>query len=202
MTQKTELECLQDIPNIDALSQNFTFIDDLTLRKNIAIVFQYIIFLITLEKNHSLPGAVSYVIYKDMIIHTASITESLLCYGLKKALEKGKTTIETMDIEENIYKDFIKIREISSTEIVGGVTKVKKYVEPQDMQFNDLIPAAIHIGLINPAFENELKIIRQSRNRVHLSSLSRVDNLYTKEEVDNMFATVKKLKTSIISYLN
>ena len=202
MTQKTELECLQDIPNIDALSQNFTFIDDLTLRKNIAIVFQYIIFLITLEKNHSLPGAVSYVIYKDMIIHTASITESLLCYGLKKALEKGKTTIETMDIEENIYKDFIKIREISSTEIVGGVTKVKKYVEPQDMQFNDLIPAAINIGLINPAFENELKIIRQSRNRVHLSSLSRVDNLYTKEEVDNMFATVKKLKTSIISYLN
>jgi len=202
MTQKTELECLQDIPNIDALAQNFTFIDDLTLRKNIAIVFQYIIFLITLEKNHSLPGAVSYVIYKDMIIHTASITESLLCYGLKKALEKGKTTIETMDIEENIYKDFIKIREISSTEIVGGVTKVKKYVEPQDMQFNDLIPAAIHIGLINPAFENELKIIRQSRNRVHLSSLSRVDNLYTKEEVDNMFATVKKLKTSIISYLN
>lgn len=202
MTQKTELECLQDIPNIDALSQNFTFIDDLTLRKNIAIVFQYIIFLITLEKNHSLPGAVSYVIYKDMIIHTASITESLLCYGLKKALEKGKTTLETMDIEENIYKDFIKIREISSTEIVGGVTKVKKYVEPQDMQFNDLIPAAINIGLINPAFENELKIIRQSRNRVHLSSLSRVDNLYTKEEVDNMFATVKKLKTSIISYLN
>lgn len=202
MTQKTELECLQDIPNIDALSQNFTFVDDLTLRKNIAVIFQYIIFLITLEKNHSLPGAVSYVIYKDMIIHTASIAESLLCYGLKKALEKQKTTIEIMDITEDIFKDFKTIYQLNSLEIIGSVTKVKKYIEPQNMQFNDLIPAAIHSKLINSSLESELTMIRQARNRVHLSSLSRVDNLYTKEEVDNMFATVKKLKTSIISYLN
>lgn len=203
MTQKTELECLQKIPNIEALSLHFKYVEDLVLRENIAIIFQYLIFLITLDDNHLLPGAISYIIYKDMIIHTASISESLLCYGLTKAIEKEKTTLEIMDIrDDKKYKDFKKLYEISSTEILGGIIKLKKLVKPREMQFKDLIPAAIHSGLIDKSLENELNIIRTTRNNIHLSSLNTVDNAYNKSTVIKMFETVKKLKTSIISYLH
>lgn len=203
MTQKTNLACLQKIPNIEALSLHFKYIEDLVLRENIAIIFQYLIFLITLDDNHLLPGAVSYIIYKDMIIHTASITESLLCYGLIKAIEKRKTTLEVMNINsDKKYKDFKKLYEISPTEILGGIIKIKKLLEPLDMQFKDLISAAAHSDLINQSLENELTVIRTTRNNVHLSSLGTVDNAYNKTTVIKMFETVKKLKTSIVSFLH
>jgi hypothetical protein len=200
--KKTDLVCLEHILSVDSLALHFNYIEDLLLRKNIAIIFQYLLFLIALDENHSLPGAINYIIYKDMIIHTASITESLLCYGLRKAVEKGKATIEAMDISEEKYRDFKKLYEITSpNEILGGVIKTKKYLEPKDMQFKDLIKASLHVGLINSSLESELTPIRQTRNNIHLSSLSTVDTSYSKATVTKMFNTVKKLKGSIIAYL-
>ena len=65
-----------------------------------------------LDENHSLPGAISYLIYKDMIIQTASIAEAMLCYVLTKGIDKKKTSLEIMDIhDEDKYKNFIELYE-------------------------------------------------------------------------------------------
>lgn len=202
MTAKTDLQCLNNIPNIDTLSQNFDFIEDEVLRKNIAIVFQYIIFLLALEKNHTLPGAISYTIYKDMIVQTACIAECLLCYGITKGIDSGKTTLSLAGISEYKFKNFQKVYDISSLEKVGAVIQTKKLMLPKDGQFNDLIPAAKRIGLVNEILKGELDLIRIARNKIHLSSLTKVDDMYTKDDVESMFATVKKLKNSIVKYLN
>jgi len=202
MTVKTDLQCLQSIPNLDALSLNFNFVEDLILRKNIAIVLQYIIFLISLEKNHSLPGAISYTIYKDMIVQTACIAECLLCYGITKGIDNGKTTLSLVGISENKFKNFQKVYDISPSEKAGAVIQIRKSISPKDGQFNDLIPAAKRIGLVNETLKGELDLIRIARNKIHLSSLTKVDDVYVKEDVEKMFATVKKLKNSIVKYLN
>lgn len=201
MTVKTDLGCLQGIPNINAISKGFEFIEDLVLRENIAIVLQYLIFLIDIEKNHTLPGAVNYLIYKDMIIHTASITEALLCYGLTKGVEKNMTTLEILGITQDKYKNFKQIYKTSIGEEIGAIIKIKEYITPDEMQFNDLIPAALHANLVDEPLSKELIIIRKQRNRVHLSSFSKVDNGYKMSEVEQMFKTVNKLKNQIIQYL-
>ncbi|PIZ87622.1 hypothetical protein COX93_00490 [Candidatus Nomurabacteria bacterium CG_4_10_14_0_2_um_filter_30_12] len=201
MAVKSDLACLKDIPNINILSKRFEFIEDLVLRENIAIVFQYLIFLINLERSHTLPGAINYLIYKDMIIHTASITEALLYYGLTKSLEKKKSTLEIFGVTKDKYKNFKQIYKTPTGEEIGAIIKIKEYITPDEMQFNDFIPAALHAGLVDGSLSKELAIIRKQRNRVHLSSFSRVDNGYTMAEVEQMFKTVNKLKAYIIEYL-
>jgi len=203
MDVKSELDCLKNIPNINALSRNFIFIDDLILRENIAIVFQYIIFLINIEKKHILPGAISYLIYKDMIIHTASIAEAILCYGLKKSLEMNKASLELMGIvdKDSRYKGFKLIYTISTEKEIGSVIKTKQFINPEKMQFNDLISAALHISLIDKSLGDELTTIRKQRNNIHLSNFAKIDNGYTKQEVEKIFNTVYKLKKMIIKNL-
>lgn len=201
MTVKTNLPCLQEIPNIDSLAQTFSFIEDLVLRKNIAVILQYLIFLIKLEENHSLPGAISYIVFKDMIIHTASITEALLCYGLTAGIKKGKTSLEKMKIKDDKYKDFKSVYKITDTDEAGAIIQMRRLLSPSEMQFNDLIPAARRSGLINTTLEGELTIIRKARNKIHLSSLTEVDNTYSKENANKIFETTKKLKKSIIEFL-
>ena len=201
--KKTKLPCLEHILKIDSLTLHFEYIDNLLLRKNIAIIFQYLLFLVALDENHSLPGAISYLIYKDMIIQTASIAEAMLCYVLAKGIDKKKTSLEIMDIhDEDKYKNFVELYEINSKEIVGGVIKTVKLIDPQHMQFKQLIRAAIHSKIIDSTLETELTTIRKTRNKIHLSTLDVVDNSYNKTTVIKTFDTVKKLKTSIISYLH
>ena len=77
-----------NIPEVELLESRFDFIRNKTLRTNISICFQYIIFLISLEEEKELPGPVSYSLYKNVIIHTASIVESILHFGLKHQIRK------------------------------------------------------------------------------------------------------------------
>ncbi|GAH01972.1 unnamed protein product, partial [marine sediment metagenome] len=47
-----------EIPGLKDLKDRFKFIENTTLRENLAIAFQYIIFLLSVESEFKLPGAV------------------------------------------------------------------------------------------------------------------------------------------------
>lgn len=199
---KSDLPCLQSILILDKIEQDYTFVEDLVLRRNISIVMQHLIFLISIEKNHNLPGAVTFTIYKDMIIHTASIAESLLCYGLTIGLDKKHWSLKDLEIKEQKYKDPKKIFIISEAECVEAAIKVTKFKEPKETNFDQLLRAGIRVCLLTRALKDELDAIRIARNKIHLGSLSKVDDTYNQKDVDNMFKTVGRLKKRIIEYFN
>ena len=62
------------ISSVSELESSFSFIEDETLRRNLALVSQYIIFLIAvLEQEEAEKTTVGASINKDMIVQTATI---------------------------------------------------------------------------------------------------------------------------------
>ena len=78
------------VPLQQDLEKRFEFINDKTLRTNIALTFKYIIFLINLEDEYELPGTILYSIYKDIILYTAVVIESCIHHCLKQFISNGK----------------------------------------------------------------------------------------------------------------
>jgi len=66
----------------DLKNNRFSFVQNEILRENIAIKMQYIVFLVSLEEEYELPGAVTYSTFKTVIIFTASIIEALVNYKI------------------------------------------------------------------------------------------------------------------------
>ncbi len=198
---KTDIECLQKLPTTETLKKGFSFIEDPVLLENIAITMQYIMFLLTIENNHTLPGSVGFTIMKDIIVHTGSILESMLWYALSKGIDKGKFTIEDLEIMDEKFKNYKTIHTLSDREEIGAVTKMKKFKDPKDAMLNDLIYASLRVKLIDKSLSEKLHEIKKDRNKIHLGTLSDVDDDYTNQEINEMFETVKELKTKIISFL-
>jgi hypothetical protein len=84
------------IPDQVVLENRFNFIHEDLLRTNLSISFRYVIFLVLLESEYDLPGAISYSLYKNIILFTATIIESCLHYCLRQYLDKG--VIKSSDI--------------------------------------------------------------------------------------------------------
>lgn len=57
----------------DLKGNRFSFIQNEILKENIAIKMQYVVFLASLEEEYELTGAVTYSVFKTIIIFTASI---------------------------------------------------------------------------------------------------------------------------------
>jgi hypothetical protein len=75
---KKDLTHLQDIPSIDRLEKQYYYISNVTLRKNISITVQYIIFLLHLEKAYNLPGVLEYNIFTERDLIEIFSTVNLL----------------------------------------------------------------------------------------------------------------------------
>ncbi|MEI6532764.1 MAG: hypothetical protein WCO06_02920 [Candidatus Roizmanbacteria bacterium] len=159
-------------------------------------------FLLAITQNHSLPGAVNFMVYKDMIIHTASISESILCYALETLIHEKRYTLEQLKLRESgkEYTEYQRYKNIGGIE-VGIITKCSKYISPQEAQFNQLIKAGTHIQLLKDDLCKELDALRILRNNIHLGTLDDVDDSYTVEQVNAMFGTVKKLKQTMMNFL-
>lgn len=194
---KVDLDCLKKLPSVTILLKDYSFIEDKILARNISNTLQHIIFLILIDSDHNLTGSLTFMIYKDMIIHTASIAESLLNYSLNKALSENKTSLQSLGIIDERYVSYQKYKDISSSEEIGSITKRISYKTPDDCQFIDLISAASKIKLIDANLKAKLNILRDARNKIHLGHMQMVDDQYTKTQVDEMFKTVKLLKDAV-----
>ena len=89
------------LPNQEKSEERFEFIQDATLRSNLAIVLRYIVFLVNLERYNSLTGPILFPLYKDMIVQTATIIESCTHYIVRRYLDSN--TVKNSEIMDELW---------------------------------------------------------------------------------------------------
>lgn len=192
----TQRKIKDKIPEVEFLEDRFSFIENEVLRTNLAIAFQYIIYSIAVEEESELPGPVSYSIYKNIIIYTASVVEGILHYFLKTQLDKNLIKPNVMPFKKKFTiihgKPLYKIPD-SNEAIVGATyTKTREKIE-FNTKFQTIISAAKNAKFLGEKLYKEVEDLRQKRNRIHLAALNKVDDFYDKETVKKGFNTAKKV---------
>lgn len=197
-------DVLDKIPSQEIAEKRFYFIKDRTLRTNMVIAFRYMFFLLILENEYKLPGPISYSIYKNIIIYTAAIAESVLHYCLKTLLKEGLIESDktlSKEWKERLCKDIYKI---SENEKVCGVIKhetIEKFSEKT--QYQTLNRCALRSGIFNQDLFEKSEKLREKRNRIHLAGLKKVDDLYGETDTKEAFTTtaniIKVVESKILS---
>jgi hypothetical protein len=186
---------------VEYLKNNrFSFIKNEILKENIAINMQYIVFLLSLEEEYELPGAVTYSSFKTIIVLTASIVESLIHYKLDELIKSNKIKEEDVTEKEKKYTDCKILHKISDTEQICGIKKTTKAKRlSHDTNFVDLNNTAKRSGLFTDDLFRKSDKIRIARNRLHPYGLKEVDNKYSKKDINNIFsmaeAIIKRIQT-------
>jgi hypothetical protein len=139
-----------DLPLVDLLDSKFDFIKNQTLKDNIAISIQYLLFLFQIAINEENQGSIKYSIYKNIIIYLASIVESILHFTLKEGINNGliheNNVFNSIDKYEN-PKTLYKIDENRS---IVGVEKIKEFEKLKDStQFIAINRACKRAGIID-----------------------------------------------------
>ena len=184
------------IPSVQELELSFPFVKNDTLRANLAINLQYIFFLIQTEEENTLPGAVSYSLFKNIILYTTSIIEGILVYSFTVGLEK-KAIDESRAMKSSTkFRDIKTIYKIDkSNQIIAG-RKEKSYEKfTRRTSFVDVIQAAKTVKMIDTKLAGEINDLREKRNKIHLAGLEIVDDYYDRKEINKAFAlTLKTLE--------
>lgn len=180
--------------------KRFGFVGDDVLSENISISMQYIVFLISLETEYELGGAVKYSVFKTIVLHTASIIESLIHWKLCLLIKSGKVDGSVMGNEDK-HTEIKKLYQISLSECICGVRKVSKCkMLSDDTNFIELNRAAKRCGLFDEALFVKSEKLRGMRNKIHLSALKRVDDEYSKVDVELVFGIAKDIIDRIQNY--
>jgi hypothetical protein len=190
MDAKDKLGRLQYPASKYLVAGPFEFIGNKTLRGNIAINTQYVASLATLEQEYEV-GQVSYSIFKDIIVQSASIVESLINYTLRSLLRMGKIKIN--DVLNDSFNDTgerILHRCGKNTYLIEVKRKKDKKEINGETHFVDLNRAAKRCRLIDDDLFERCEKLRKQRNRIHLAGLAGVDKNYSKNDLDEVFKTV------------
>ncbi|MBA7687542.1 hypothetical protein ES703_96006 [subsurface metagenome] len=186
-----------EIPGLKDLKDRFKFIENTTLRENLAIAFQYIIFLLSVESEFKLPGAVKYSIYKNMILHTATIVESCINYCIGFLIKKGKISANEMPKEKKYSNCKVLYKVSEDLQICGIHIKNKPLKFKSNIQFQMLNKIAKNTGVLNNNLYNKSEKLREWRNRIHLAALEEIDDLYDKKDTDKAFGFAKEIIGSL-----
>ncbi len=190
---------LDNVPTLDFFKEYFSFVEDETLNINIAITFKHIVVLI--EVLDKIDGEVdeetliSSSFRKDMILHTATIVESLLFYCLSTLVERGEIDksllIKKVEEKENVL---YKIPN-SEDRIVLLSPKTTRIKLKNNLQFIDLIRVCKKCKIISKDISIEIDELRKTRNKVHIYGMANGDeNHFSKKDVDNFFEAANKIK--------
>lgn len=190
MTEKENRLSLEaKTPPTTELEGRFSFIEDETLRQNVAISFQYIIFLIALiDELKVKKSTVSSSIYKDMIVQTGTIVESCIHHCLKKYIEAEK--VKSSDVMPTDWetKDHKELYKISEEERICGAVRYKKTEHLTDQtQSITVNRAAQKAGILSETLFEKAEKLRKLRNKIHLSGLQTVDGSYEKTDSQEAF---------------
>ena len=183
------------LPEVSYLEGKFWFVKNDVLKTNLAIAFQYIIFLIGLEKQITLPGGVAYSIYKNVIIYTASIVESVLHHVLNQQIKSGKIDEKDVMPKEERYRNKKTLYEIKNSEdkIIGAVLTKRAERLKRNTQFQTIIRGCKKANVLDKDLCKEVELLRERRNKVHLAGLENVDNYYDKTIIEEAFSTASKV---------
>lgn len=175
------------IPDAPTLEKRFSFVESEVTRQNLTFCFQYIIFLSVVKSLYKYGGPIELSINRDIVVHTASVIESCLYYGIKQMIKLGLTDesrlpkkwkqqsqghIHVISEDENIV--WIKQKRIAS--IFGEKTMSKA--------IND---AARTVGLIDDELYKKAEAIRNARNNIHFIKDEKMVEYPDDKDVESYF---------------
>lgn len=187
-------DLVNKIPASDQLEKRFDFIKNDILRSNIAIAFQYVSFLVSLDGKGKVRGPVIHSIYKNIILYTASIVESCVHYILKEYIDCG--IIDSTDVMPFSwkYKNIKELYLVSEDEKIVGAMKYRSHEKMQsNTQFKSLNEAAKKAKLFDQSLFEKAEELRSKRNKIHLAGLEKVDDYYDKKTVDEVFGIATEI---------
>lgn len=187
------------IPARDVPKERFAFVDNTILQTNLAIYLQYITFLVMITKELKLPGPICYSIYKDIILHTATIVEGVTHYCVKKYLQKG--LIKSEDVMPFEWKDegchVLQDTPEDGKETCGFVRhkSYKKFTNRTQLKtVNDIAKKA---GIFDDALYKKADNLREKRNKIHLAGLKEIDDYYREQDIKKVFKDTKEIIEAI-----
>ncbi len=186
------------IPSRASLEKTFSYIRNDILKINLVIAFRYIIFLIALENEFKLPGAISYSLYKNIILHIAAIVESSIHYCLKECIDCDE--IKKSEVMSYEWKNTVcnKLYKISKEEEVCGIVRHKKIETfSNKTQFKTLNEIALKAKIFNKTLFDKSEDLRSERNKIHLAALTKIDDFYDKKDIQKAFDTAKSVTEKI-----
>ncbi|HBV01120.1 MAG TPA: hypothetical protein DEF00_01845 [Candidatus Taylorbacteria bacterium] len=170
---------------------NFAFVTDTVLQRNLDITFEHLIELLSLSESGRYTETLKSSFRKTVIVYTASIVEALLLWTLKQ-----KTSEEALAKRQTIFKVSKVIYEINATErIVLGKDEVKvekcRFEKLNLDQVNDLCKEH---GIISDSMFKDVDRVRVLRNRLHISTLPKVEEDYSKSDLEFVFSVARTVK--------
>lgn len=179
----------------------FAFIKNEILKENIAIQMQYIVFLISLEESFGLSGSITYSAFKNIIISTASIVESLIHYKMDELIKTGRIKEQSIMKKKIKYSNCKELYKISENESICGIKKILKPKRlTNDTTFIELNRSAKRSGLFTKDLFNKAEFIRIARNKIHPYSLKEVDNKYSQKDINDIFIKTSSIIQKIENY--
>ncbi len=174
--------------------ERFLFIKDSTLRKNIAITFEYIILLVKIAYKQEQRILMTSAIYKDIIVYTATIIESCLHYCLEECI-KSKIVNESKVMSFSwIEESCVNIYRISNDKKVCSSVKHKK-IEKLTGQTNflQINRACKRANILTDKLFKKSEELREQRNKIHLKGLREIDGLHNSQKADYYFSIATKI---------
>ncbi len=192
-------------PLVEQLEKNrLAFIQNATLKTNVAIAMQYISFLRDLEAEVELPGFVAYSTFKTIIVNTASVVESVLHYGINEKIQNGEINeSEVMPVKET-YSQKKMLYDIpeSHQQVIGGIIELKTEELKDNTNFITINRACRKAGILDENLFNEVEYLRELRNKIHLVALKDRDDYYNKDHINQVFNTATKVLDAVESETN
>lgn len=184
MTENRNKKITHQVPSLRELEEAVSFVEDDVLRENIVLTLQHVYFLVSVIDGLDVGGtSVANGLYKDLILHSASVIEGCLHYCLRTFIDNGLAVSQKVMGTKDAYKDEKCLHKKSNGEIICAATKFKKRHNLNKRTiFLDVHRACRKAGIITKKQEQRVSRIRDDRNKVHLAGLRLVDNRYTKRD--------------------
>lgn len=185
------------IPDIPTLETRFAFIELENTRQNITVCFQYIIFLTIINETDSRDGPIKLSLYRDIVVHTASILDACLHYGVTRLVAEGRVSRDTLDKSWQVDRHRV-VHKISDDYLIIGARKIR---EPKSLRDNpsskEINAAALTAELITQDLYQKVEDIREMRNNIHFNGEEKQVMYPTKDDIERIFAEANDVITSI-----
>lgn len=185
---------VDDLKPEEVFERRFAFIDNDTLKKNIAIAFEYIVFLIETASKEGHKKLIKSSLYKDVLVYMGTVVEACLTHALLKhlsenRLQKSKVlSPEWKEEAQGVIYSFSKKRKIRY---------VIEHLTYEDIRsssnFVEINRACFRGHILNKKEYEMAEEIREARNKIHVSALKNIDNSYKKEDLNKFFEKATKV---------
>lgn len=172
--------------------QRFSFVEDDTLRKNIAIVLEYIIFLVGIVEETNQKELIRSSLYKDMFVCLGTIIEACLFYVLMEHVRMNAVKKSNVfGVEWKIQKEGLIFQETKKKRIRYVIEQVRDVEMRKD--FVEINRACLRGGILSRKEFEMAESIRDARNKIHVSGLKDIENTYSKSDLDHFFGKANRL---------